>query len=125
MDSSTRMDRASLSFAPVLVQVVSVKLGDCRYCDSRQDWNPRLTCRRWIDHRIGQETCAGISIRLEGTVEEKIIERAPPQALSRYCCYPGTTHAEQNNKLDKGDLMQMVRFGADPEQERWNVYRYV
>jgi SWI/SNF-related matrix-associated actin-dependent regulator of chromatin subfamily A member 5 len=40
------------------------------------DWNPQVDLQAMDRaHRIGQETCAGISDSCEGTVEEKIIER--------------------------------------------------
>merc|ERR1711865_1048800 len=49
----------------------------------------------------------------EGTVEEKIIERADRKLYLDAAVIQQGRLAEQNSALDKGDLMKMVRFGAD------------
>jgi SWI/SNF-related matrix-associated actin-dependent regulator of chromatin subfamily A member 5 len=49
----------------------------------------------------------------EGTVEEKIIERADRKLFLDAAVIQQGRLAEQHSSLDKGDLMKMVRFGAD------------
>jgi len=49
----------------------------------------------------------------EGTVEEKIIERADRKLYLDAAVIQQGRLAEQNSSLDKSDLMKMVRFGAD------------
>ena len=49
----------------------------------------------------------------EGTVEEKIIERADRKLFLDAAVIQQGRLAEQNNALDKDDMMKMVRFGAD------------
>ena len=49
----------------------------------------------------------------EGTVEEKIIERADRKLFLDAAVIQQGRLAEQNNTLEKDDLMKMVRFGAD------------
>lgn len=49
----------------------------------------------------------------EGTVEEKIIERAERKLFLDAAVIQQGRLAEQNSSLEKGDLMKMVRFGAD------------
>jgi len=49
----------------------------------------------------------------EGTVEEKIIERADRKLFLDAAVIQQGRLAEQNSSLEKGELMKMVRFGAD------------
>lgn len=49
----------------------------------------------------------------EGTVEEKIIERADRKLFLDAAVIQQGRLAEQNTSMEKGDLMKMVRFGAD------------
>ena len=49
----------------------------------------------------------------EGTVEEKIIERADRKLFLDAAVIQQGRLAEQNQSLEKDDLMKMVRFGAD------------
>lgn len=49
----------------------------------------------------------------EGTVEEKIIERADRKLFLDAAVIQQGRLAEQNTKLNKDDLMKMVKFGAD------------
>ena len=49
----------------------------------------------------------------EGTVEEKIIERADRKLFLDAAVIQQGRLAEQNKTLEKADLMKMVRFGAD------------
>jgi SWI/SNF-related matrix-associated actin-dependent regulator of chromatin subfamily A member 5 len=49
----------------------------------------------------------------EGTVEEKIIERADRKLFLDAAVIQQGRLADQNSKLGKDDLMKMVRFGAD------------
>jgi SWI/SNF-related matrix-associated actin-dependent regulator of chromatin subfamily A member 5 len=49
----------------------------------------------------------------EGTVEEKIIERADRKLFLDAAVIQQGRLAEQHSSLEKGELMKMVRFGAD------------
>jgi SWI/SNF-related matrix-associated actin-dependent regulator of chromatin subfamily A member 5 len=49
----------------------------------------------------------------EGTVEEKIIERAERKLFLDAAVIQQGRLAEQNSSLEKDELMKMVRFGAD------------
>ena len=65
-------------------------------------------------HRIGQKKMVQVfRFVSEGTVEEKIIERADRKLFLDAAVVQQGRLAEQNGALDKGDLMKMVRFGAD------------
>ena len=80
--------------------------------------NGRLTicCFPAVDraHRIGQKKPVQV-FRLisEGTVEEKIIERADRKLFLDAAVIQQGRLAEQNSSLEKDELMKMVRFGAD------------
>ena len=49
----------------------------------------------------------------EGTVEEKIIERADRKLFLDAAVIQQGRLAEQHSSLEKNELMKMVRFGAD------------
>lgn len=49
----------------------------------------------------------------EGTIEEKIIERADRKLFLDAAVIQQGRLAEQHSSLEKGELMKMVRFGAD------------
>ena len=65
-------------------------------------------------HRIGQKKPVQVfRFVTEGTVEEKIIERADRKLFLDAAVIQQGRLAEQNTSLGKDDLMKMVRFGAD------------
>lgn len=64
--------------------------------------------------RIGQKKPVQVfRFVTEGTVEEKIIERADRKLFLDAAVIQQGRIAEQNSSLEKGELMKMVRFGAD------------
>lgn len=79
------------------------------------DWNPQVDLQAMDRaHRIGQTKPVRV-FRLisEGTVEEKIVEKAERKLYLDAAVIQQGRLAEQNRKLSKDDLMSMVRFGAD------------
>ncbi|KAL7570972.1 hypothetical protein ACA910_002597 [Epithemia clementina (nom. ined.)] len=79
------------------------------------DWNPQVDLQAMDRaHRIGQTKPVKVfRFVTEGTVEEKIIERADRKLFLDAAVIQQGRLAEQNKTLEKGDLMKMVRFGAD------------
>ena len=64
-------------------------------------------------HRIGQtKTVRVFRFVTEGTVEEKIIERADRKLFLDAAVIQQGRLAEQNNNLSKGELMSMVSIEA-------------
>jgi SWI/SNF-related matrix-associated actin-dependent regulator of chromatin subfamily A member 5 len=65
-------------------------------------------------HRIGQKKPVQVfRFVSEGTVEEKIIERADRKLFLDAAVIQQGRLAEQHSSLEKDELMKMVRFGAD------------
>lgn len=79
------------------------------------DWNPQVDLQAMDRaHRIGQTRPVTVfRLVTEGTVEEKIIERADRKLFLDAAVIQQGRLAEQNTSLSKNDLMAMVRFGAD------------
>lgn len=79
------------------------------------DWNPQVDLQAMDRaHRIGQTKPVKVfRFVTEGTVEEKIIERADRKLFLDAAVIQQGRLAEQNQSLEKGELMKMVRFGAD------------
>lgn len=79
------------------------------------DWNPQVDLQAMDRaHRIGQTKPVQVfRFITEGSVEEKIIERADRKLFLDAAVIQQGRLAEQNSKLSKDDLMKMVKFGAD------------
>eukprot|EP00547_Thalassionema_nitzschioides_P003190 CAMPEP_0194214352 /NCGR_PEP_ID=MMETSP0156-20130528/15501_1 /TAXON_ID=33649 /ORGANISM="Thalassionema nitzschioides, Strain L26-B" /LENGTH=1063 /DNA_ID=CAMNT_0038942583 /DNA_START=94 /DNA_END=3285 /DNA_ORIENTATION=+ len=79
------------------------------------DWNPQVDLQAQDRaHRIGQTKPVQVfRFVSEGTVEEKIIERADRKLFLDAAVIQQGRLAEQNSSLEKDELMRMVRFGAD------------
>lgn len=79
------------------------------------DWNPQVDLQAMDRaHRIGQKKPVRVFRFIsDGTVEEKIIERAERKLYLDAAVIQQGRLAEKNRKLSKDELMTMVRFGAD------------
>lgn len=79
------------------------------------DWNPQVDLQAMDRaHRIGQTKPVQVfRFVTEGTVEEKIIERADRKLFLDAAVIQQGRLAEQHSSLEKDELMRMVRFGAD------------
>src|SRR5690606_7622518 len=79
------------------------------------DWNPQVDLQAMDRaHRIGQTKQVRVfRLITEQTVEEKIVERAERKLFLDAAVIQQGRLAAQNAKLSKGELMHMVRFGAD------------
>eukprot|EP00529_Nitzschia_sp_RCC80_P008522 CAMPEP_0113505244 /NCGR_PEP_ID=MMETSP0014_2-20120614/35199_1 /TAXON_ID=2857 /ORGANISM="Nitzschia sp." /LENGTH=1184 /DNA_ID=CAMNT_0000400515 /DNA_START=46 /DNA_END=3600 /DNA_ORIENTATION=+ /assembly_acc=CAM_ASM_000159 len=79
------------------------------------DWNPQVDLQAMDRaHRLGQKKPVQVfRFITEGTVEEKIIERADRKLFLDAAVIQQGRLAEQNTSLEKDELMKMVRFGAD------------
>ena len=79
------------------------------------DWNPQMDLQAQDRaHRIGQKKPVTVfRFITEGTVEEKIVERAEKKLYLDAVVVQQGRLQESNQKLSKGDLMTMVKFGAE------------
>lgn len=79
------------------------------------DWNPQVDLQAQDRaHRIGQTKPVQVfRFVSEGTVEEKIIERADRKLFLDAAVIQQGRLAEQNSSLEKDELMRMVRFGGE------------
>ncbi|RLN81646.1 hypothetical protein BBJ28_00020888 [Nothophytophthora sp. Chile5] len=79
------------------------------------DWNPQVDLQAMDRaHRIGQTKIVRVFRFIsDGTVEEKIVERAERKLYLDAAIIQQGRLAQQNRKLSKDELMTMVRFGAD------------
>lgn len=79
------------------------------------DWNPQVDLQAMDRaHRIGQTKEVRVfRFVTEGTVEEKVIERADRKLFLDAAVIQQGRVSEKNALLSKGELMTMVRFGAD------------
>jgi len=79
------------------------------------DWNPQMDLQAMDRaHRIGQ-TKPVVVYRLitEGTVEEKVVERAQRKLYLDAAVIQQGRLAEQSKALTKDEILSMVRFGAE------------
>ena len=79
------------------------------------DWNPQVDLQAMDRaHRIGQTKEVRVfRFVSEGTVEEKIVERADRKLFLDAAVIQQGRISEKHAQLSKGELMTMVRFGAD------------
>eukprot|EP00924_Labyrinthula_sp_SR-Ha-C_P000515 augustus_masked-scaffold_27-processed-gene-1.2-mRNA-1 protein AED:0.03 eAED:0.03 QI:0/-1/0/1/-1/1/1/0/1102 len=79
------------------------------------DWNPQADLQAQDRaHRIGQKKEVTVfRFITEGTVEEKIVERAEKKLYLDAVVVQQGRLQQANQKLNKEELMTMVKFGAD------------
>ena len=79
------------------------------------DWNPQMDLQAMDRaHRIGQTKPVRVfRFVTEGTVEEKIVERAERKLFLDAAVIQQGRLADKNTQLAKDELMTMVRFGAE------------
>ena len=80
------------------------------------DWNPQVDLQAMDRaHRIGQTKEVRVFRFIsEGSVEEKIVERADRKLfLDAAVIQQGRLAEKHGNALSKGEILTMVRFGAD------------
>jgi len=79
------------------------------------DWNPQVDLQAMDRaHRIGQTKEVRVfRLITEGTVEEKVVERADRKLFLDAAVIQQGRMSEKYSQLSKGELMTMVRFGAD------------
>jgi len=79
------------------------------------DWNPQMDLQAQDRaHRIGQKKQVRVfRFITEGTVEEKIVERAERKLFMDAVVIQQGRLVEKDKRLDTGELMHMVKFGAD------------
>ena len=79
------------------------------------DWNPQVDLQAQDRaHRIGQEKQVNVyRFVTEGTIEEKIVERAEIKLQLDALVIQQGRLVEQNRALSKDELLGMIKFGAD------------
>jgi len=79
------------------------------------DWNPQMDLQAMDRaHRIGQTKPVMVyRFMTEGSVEEKIIERAQKKLYLDAAVIQQGRLAEQSKSLNKDEMLSMIRFGAD------------
>lgn len=80
------------------------------------DWNPQMDLQAMDRaHRIGQTKQVRVfRFITENTVEEKIVERAEVKLrLDKLVIQQGRLVDNKTNALNKDDMLNMIRFGAD------------
>lgn len=79
------------------------------------DWNPQVDLQAQDRaHRIGQKKQVNVyRFVTEGTIEEKIIERAEMKLQLDALVIQQGRLVEQNKALNKDELLGMIKFGAD------------
>jgi SWI/SNF-related matrix-associated actin-dependent regulator of chromatin subfamily A member 5 len=80
------------------------------------DWNPQVDLQAQDRaHRIGQKKQVFVyRLITEGTVEEKIVERALKKLyLDALVIQQGRCQSQSSSKLGSKDIGSMIRFGAD------------
>ena len=79
------------------------------------DWNPQVDLQAMDRaHRIGQTKPVRVfRFITEGSVEEKVVERADRKLFLDAAVIQQGRVATQHATLSRGELMTMVRFGAD------------
>ena len=79
------------------------------------DWNPQADLQAQDRaHRIGQKRAVQVfRIVTEHTVEEKIVERAQQKLKLDAMVVQQGRLKDRDNKLNREDLLEAVRFGAD------------
>jgi SWI/SNF-related matrix-associated actin-dependent regulator of chromatin subfamily A member 5 len=79
------------------------------------DWNPQVDLQAMDRaHRIGQTKQVRVfRFITDGTIEEKVVERADRKLYLDAAVIQQGRLAAANSSLSKGELMTMIKFGAD------------
>merc|ERR1719162_851514 len=79
------------------------------------DWNPQMDLQAMDRaHRIGQKKQVRVfRLVVEGSVEEKIVERAQRKLYLDAVVIQQGRLVQQNKKLGKDEINTMIKFGAD------------
>lgn len=79
------------------------------------DWNPQMDLQAQDRaHRIGQKKQVRVfRFITEGTVEERIVEKAEMKLRLDALVIQQGRLADQEKKLDKGEMLSMIQFGAE------------
>jgi len=123
LDRESAIDDFNASGSPVFVFLLSTRAGglgiNLATADTvilyDSDWNPQVDLQAQDRaHRIGQTKPVTVfRFVTDGSIEEKIIERAEAKLHLDAVVIQQGRLAEKNKTLGEDELLSMIRFGAD------------